>query len=227
MSYAVDPAQLNAFLAAERQQESGGNYTASNPGGASGAYQFEPATWREWATRAGFGQYAAMPAASAPPQVQDAVAAAMASSYYAGSGSWLTTAEDWYYPAGVANPSIVPPGNVLSVGQYGADVVARMKGASSGATPATATSSIAGDLAGPVIGWLDNYAMRAALFVVGAVAILAGLVHLVRQTAPSRPGSARQPSPAPRKGAGKPEAAPGGSEGTTAPDWGAPVEAAA
>lgn len=53
--------------------ESGGNYTAQNPSGASGAYQFVPSTWQRFASQLGIDTTQYPTAASAPPQVQDAV----------------------------------------------------------------------------------------------------------------------------------------------------------
>lgn len=143
--------QLQAFLAAERTHESGGDYTAYNAaGGASGAYQFIQSTWTSWANRAGQSQYADMPASQAPPAVQDAVAAAMASYYYQQFGNWKDVAEAWYYPAWAGNPaeqgSVPYPsaGNTLSIGQYGDNVVATMNqylgpGGSIPTTPDSAT----------------------------------------------------------------------------------------
>lgn len=67
---------LEAIMGAIRQQESSNNYTArSQTSSASGAYQFIDSTWKAAATAAGFGDYANLPAAAAPPWVQDAVAA--------------------------------------------------------------------------------------------------------------------------------------------------------
>lgn len=138
------PAQLSAFLAAERQNESGGNYKAYNAaGGASGAYQFIQSTWSSWATKAGYGQYAGAPASAAPPQVQDAAAAAMATSYYSAfGGNWKDVAEAWYYPAWAGQPqyqnSVPYPsaGNTLTIGQYGDNVVASMAKYLGGSGPA-------------------------------------------------------------------------------------------
>lgn len=126
--------QMAAFLAAIRSHESGGNYNAYNAGGgASGAYQFIQPTWSSWATQAGYSQYANKPASQAPPQVQDAVAAAMANSYYQTyGGNWQSVAEAWYYPAWAGDPShqnSVPypsAGNTLTIGQYGSGVVKTM-----------------------------------------------------------------------------------------------------
>lgn len=69
---------LDGFMAAIRQNESGGNYAAmgvpTNYGRATGAYQFIDATW------GGYGGYKR--AAQAPPAVQDAKAKQLMQSYF-------------------------------------------------------------------------------------------------------------------------------------------------
>lgn len=55
-------------------ESSGGNYSAVNPtSGASGAYQFVPSTWHQYASQIGVDTVQYPTAASAPPAVQDAV----------------------------------------------------------------------------------------------------------------------------------------------------------
>jgi hypothetical protein len=68
-------ATLSNVLGQIRTNESGGNYTAQNPTStASGAYQFVNGTWQGLTQQSGIGtQYPT--AKSAPPNVQDAVAA--------------------------------------------------------------------------------------------------------------------------------------------------------
>lgn len=124
---------VDSFLAAIRQHESGGNYTANNAeGGASGAYQYIQSTWSSEAKAAGYGQYASGPAGSAPPAVQDAVARYNALNLYSQYGSWQTAAEAWYYPAWAQDPSkqnSVPypsAGNTETIGQYGQQIVSAM-----------------------------------------------------------------------------------------------------
>ncbi len=125
--------QLTAFLQAERQTESGGNYSAYNSGGgASGAYQYIQSTWSAEATDAGYAAYANAPAGDAPPSVQDAVAAYDATQKYATYQNWNNVAEAWYYPAWAGVPqyqnSVPYPsaGNTVTIGAYGAEVVNTM-----------------------------------------------------------------------------------------------------
>lgn len=125
------PTQLAAFLRAERATESGTNYTAQATGSqASGAYQFEPTTWAEYANASGYAQYANKPAKTAPPAVQDAVAAYMATTYYKQhGGNWMDVAESWYSPANVGKTGVVPyptAGNTTTITQYGNDVIGKM-----------------------------------------------------------------------------------------------------
>lgn len=136
---------LNAFLSAIRTHESGGDYSAYNAaGGASGAYQFIQSTWSSEAKAAGYGQYASEPAGSAPPQVQDAVAAHMASGYYQQYGNWADAAEAWYMPADVGKNVVPDPqaGNTESVTGYGQQIVQMMQQQGAGATPAGPTGAV-------------------------------------------------------------------------------------
>lgn len=117
-------------MAAIRQQESGGNYQASNPSGASGAYQFEFSTWVYALGLAGLGGsvYATQAAGAAPPSVQDAAAAALMSLYYSSYGqSWFNVAEAWYGgPGAVGNPNISGGPGYPTVGEYAANVISIM-----------------------------------------------------------------------------------------------------
>lgn len=183
MSTAAPANELDAFLAAIRQHESGGNYSAYNPGGgASGAYQFIQPTWSSWANQAGYPQYAGQPAADAPPSVQDAVAAAMASSYYqAYGGNWQSTAEAWYYPAWAGNPayqnSVPDPsaGNTLTVGQYGHNIVSTMS-QYLGQPDATLTST-SGGLGGTLGTAAANSLVPGGGALLGAVGGVAGALN--------------------------------------------------
>lgn len=160
--------QLAAFLAAIRSHESGGNYSAYNPGGgASGAYQFIQSTWSSAAKAAGYPQYADAPASQAPAAVQDAVAAHMATGYYNSfGGNWQSAAEAWYYPAWAGNPAEqnrVPypsAGNTLTIGEYGSGVVKTMasilKDPNAMLTATTASSGAGGGLGGAVAGAVSS-----------------------------------------------------------------------
>lgn len=120
---------LAKFLWAIRQHESGGDYQAYNAaGGASGAYQFIDSTWAANAKAAGFGAYAGRPARTAPPSVQDAVAAHMAESYYGHYHTWGDVAESWYDPSLVGRNVVPDPqaGNTESVTGYGSQILAMM-----------------------------------------------------------------------------------------------------
>jgi hypothetical protein len=62
-----------AASSATAQCESGGDYTAVNPAGYYGAYQFDQSTWDAYAPSG----YAGVNPAEAPPAVQDAAAASV------------------------------------------------------------------------------------------------------------------------------------------------------
>jgi len=62
-----------AATSATAQCESGGDYGAVNPAGYYGAYQFDQGTWDAYAPEG----YAGVNPATAPPEVQDAAAAAV------------------------------------------------------------------------------------------------------------------------------------------------------
>ena len=62
------------FLACVRHRESRGNYTALNPSGASGAYQFLPGTAQATASYAGRSDLAATPVSNWSAADQDAMA---------------------------------------------------------------------------------------------------------------------------------------------------------
>lgn len=126
-------ADIDCFMAAIRQQESGGNYGALNRGsGASGAYQFTLGTWRTALGLAGLGgsQWAAGPARDAPPAIQDAAAHALMSSYFNRFGnSWFNVAEAWYGgPGAVGHPNWGGGPGYPNVGQYATQVIHIMNG---------------------------------------------------------------------------------------------------
>lgn len=92
------PDGLDAFLAATRQHESGGNYQIYNTSGlsdASGAYQYISTTWNS------YGGY--RNAADAPPAVQDEKARADAMALFERYRDWRLVAIAWYGGPGVAD----------------------------------------------------------------------------------------------------------------------------
>lgn len=122
-------APVDTFMAAIRQQESGGNYAAVNAGsGAAGAYQFTMGTWQQALTMAGLANtvYFREAANLAPASVQDAAAKALMSQYYNQFGqSWFNVAEAWYGgPGAVGKPNIGGGPGFPTVGQYATDVIA-------------------------------------------------------------------------------------------------------
>lgn len=124
-------AAIDDFMAAIRAQESGGNYSIVNAGsGAAGAYQFTFGTWQEALSLAGYANtvYYREAANLAPPSVQDAAARAIMSQYYNQFGqSWYNVAEAWYGgPGAVGHPNIGGGPGYPTVGEYAAQVVARM-----------------------------------------------------------------------------------------------------
>lgn len=149
---------VNSFLGAIKQHESGGNYTANNAaGGASGAYQFIQSTWSSEAKAAGYSEYAGGPASAAPPNVQDAVAAHMANSYYQEYGNWADAAEAWYDPSLVGKNVVPDPqaGNKETVSSYGQQIVDLM-GQQSG-SPSNANAEPAANAAGTsAVSWASQ-----------------------------------------------------------------------
>lgn len=114
---------IDEFLAALRAQESGNNYKARNPSGASGAYQFLDSTW---------GNYGGYKSASdAPPSVQDARAKQLAEQYYARFGDWGSVAKAWYAGPGFASKNQTVrqgSGAYPSINEYASSVVSKMGG---------------------------------------------------------------------------------------------------
>lgn len=95
-----DPNAVDAFLAATRNHESGGNYQIQYQGpvasDASGAYGFLGSTWR---SMGGSTQQAYQ----ASPEEQDAVARKMAMQLFEKYGSWRLVAIAWYGGPGIAD----------------------------------------------------------------------------------------------------------------------------
>lgn len=114
----VSEADVPAILATIRWTESRGDYTARASGAsASGAYQYIDAAW------GGFGGYAH--AYLAPPEVQDAKAAADVRRILAANGNRAAAVfASWYWPRAVNDPAqldVVPmpeAGNKMTVRAY-------------------------------------------------------------------------------------------------------------
>lgn len=118
----ADQRQVQTVMAALRSTESGGDYTAKNPGStASGAYGITDGTWGGYK---GFRH-----AGDAPPQIQDERAAQLVRGKLAQYGGDVRKAvQSWYYPAGVGKEGLVPPGNRLTMGQYADRVLGTVTG---------------------------------------------------------------------------------------------------
>lgn len=85
---ALGGGDIDRFMAAIRNVESSGNYSAYNrSSGASGAYQFMPGTWGY------YGGYAE--ARDAPPEIQDQKARDLMLSYFAQYQNWSDVAAAW------------------------------------------------------------------------------------------------------------------------------------
>ena len=113
---AAVPTELGTILAAIRAIESGGDYgAAARSSTASGAYQFLDSSW------GGYGGYRR--ARDAPPPVQDAKAAELATSILARNGGDVASVPvSWYIghvPVGDEWDRVPPyPGNSLTPRQY-------------------------------------------------------------------------------------------------------------
>jgi hypothetical protein len=118
---------LDQFLWAERDQESGGNYSAVNSSsGALGAYQVMPSNVPDWTTKA-LGHPVSTSEFLDSPADQDAVARTILGGYYSEYGAAGAAAE-WY--SGQPDPTKTygdPP-----VWQYVQDVLAKMGSAPAG-----------------------------------------------------------------------------------------------
>ena len=108
---------LAVILDTIRTIESGGDYTApKNQGGASGAYQYVDSTWNDYE---GFAS-----AYLAPPEIQDARAAADVQAVLATYRDVAFVPLVWYWPIAATDPSqldVVPrpgAGNRLTVREY-------------------------------------------------------------------------------------------------------------
>lgn len=141
--------QLDAFMQAIAEQESGGSYTAHNPGGAYGKYQIMPSNWGPWAERAGLGRNAPR-----TPENQEIVARHVMSEYYQRFGNWRDVAIAWFagpgavHAAGAENRS---DGN-MTVRSYADKALQRMAELGAGGTGGAGGSvgAVTGAAAAPI-----------------------------------------------------------------------------
>lgn len=115
------PTEKQVFIWAEREQESGGNYQAVNPGsGALGAWQVMPSNLPGWLREAGLPQMTAYDYLH-HPHAQDRLAWVILGGYFdrygprGAASMWYSGQPDWHKTYGT------PP-----VYQYVADVIALM-----------------------------------------------------------------------------------------------------
>lgn len=132
---------LDQFLAAIRQQESGGNYNVVNGIGATGAYQVMPANIGPW-TQQALGRRMTQAEFRASPAAQDAVARTILGGYFQKYGPEGAAAM-WYSGQPNPNSSASSPG-APTVRQYVNQVMSRVGTAG--------TVSNTGDLTIPVPG---------------------------------------------------------------------------
>jgi hypothetical protein len=181
--------QKAKFLWAERQQESGGNYSSVNSGsGALGAYQIMPSNLPGWLTESGLPQESST-AFLADHNAQDTVAAKILGGYYDKYGD-AGAASMWY--SGQPDPTKTygnPP-----VYQYVADVLklensapstglpGGISGGNTGTTVTTGTTQQAG-LTSDILGlfgisdWKDA-AERIGLVIFGGAMIVIALIKM-------------------------------------------------
>jgi hypothetical protein len=133
--------ELAVVLDTIRTIESGGDYTApKNRGGASGAYQYIDSTWNAYE---GYTS-----AYLAPPEIQDARAAADVQMILATYGDVAFIPVVWYWPRAATDPSqldIVPmpgAGNQLTVREYQQRWLATYEAKSTTAAPSECTGAI-------------------------------------------------------------------------------------
>jgi hypothetical protein len=98
---AVDPPNIDLFMAALGAVESNGRYDAVNStSGALGKYQIMPANWAAWSA-----QYLGDANAAPTPENQEAVARAKLTALYGWLGDWASVAHWWLTGNGDTNPA--------------------------------------------------------------------------------------------------------------------------
>lgn len=115
---------IDAFMAAIRQQESGGNYQILGPqtryGRPRGAYQILDSNWDAWAAEAGLAG-----ADWHDQQAQDHVARFKFLQYYQQFGSWEAVAVAWFAGPGRADDYVRDPNSVANLSDVLGTSVAR------------------------------------------------------------------------------------------------------
>ena len=97
---AVDPPNIDLFMAALGAVESNGRYEAVNStSGAIGKYQIMPTNWQAWSQ-----QYLGDANAAPTPANQETVARAKLTALYAWLGDWASVAHWWLTGNGDTNP---------------------------------------------------------------------------------------------------------------------------
>jgi hypothetical protein len=98
---AVDPPNIDRFMAALGAVESGGRYDAVNStSGALGKYQIMPTNWRAWSLK-----YLGDANAAPTPANQETVARAKLTALYNWLGDWASVAHWWLTGDGDTNPN--------------------------------------------------------------------------------------------------------------------------
>ena len=134
---------IDAFMRAIGNQESGGDYDAYNGlYGASGKYQILPENWAQWAKDAGLDENAPM-----TPENQEIVAKNKMLEYYKKFGDWRKVAEAWYGGEGAVDWSAKEKaarqaGGNPSLDEYADSVMAKYNDIISGQGAEEETSSV-------------------------------------------------------------------------------------
>lgn len=119
---ATGTGDIDKFLKAIGNQESGGNYDVTNSdSGAHGKYQIMPANWSGWAREAGLA-----PDAQQTPDNQEKVARFKVQQYYNQFKDWHKVAKAWYGGPGAVDQNVNAGGGYPSTDRYADQVVQRM-----------------------------------------------------------------------------------------------------
>lgn len=117
----VTDENIRKILKTIKGKESGGDYTVKNPKGtASGGYQFIDSTWKSLTKKYGIGTEFAS-AKSAPPEIQDAVAAAYVKEILAQNNNDVTKVPLVWYTGnaqGQMSPEALAANNGYTAAEY-------------------------------------------------------------------------------------------------------------